>query len=220
VQDATDGCRPPTSQWFMVNVFRSAVIAVALTLGQPGAGTAQTSAPTNDVIPSFQVAIRVDPLTDFTVRVDAYSELRRGLEDRLPEVTVTDSVVRQIRRERRSLARAIRGARVGAFQGEFFTPATSAQLHLVLDRVVDTTMCASIMEDNPGAGGFPRAIDGTYPEGKTLSTMPGLLLARLPGLPGDIQFRFVGRDLILYDVRANTIIDRMPNAIRCGKRDD
>jgi hypothetical protein len=47
--------------------------------------------------------------------------------------------------------------------------------------------------------------------------MPGLLLARLPGLPGDIQFRFVGRDLILYDVRANTIIDRMPDAIRCGK---
>ena len=201
----------------MVNLFRSAVIAVAITLGQPGGGTAQTSVPTNDVVPVFRVAIWANPLTDFTVRVDAYSELRRGLEDRLPGVTVTDDVVSQIRRERRSLARAIRGARVGAIQGEFFTPATRAQLHLVLERVVDATMCASIMEDNPGAGGFPRAIDGTYPDGKKFSTMPGLLLARLPGLPGDIQFRFVGRDLILYDVRANTIIDRMPDAIRCRK---
>lgn len=204
----------------MVTVFRSAVIAVAITLAQPGAGTAQTSAPTNDVIPVFRVAIWANPLTDFTVRVDAYAELRRGLQERLPEVTGTNDV-REIRRERRSLAHAIRGARVGAIRGEFFTPATSAQLHLVLERVLDTRMCASIMEDNPGAGGFPRAIDGTYPDGKTFSTMPGLLLARLPGLPDDIQFRFVGRDLILYDVRANTIIDRMPDAIRwCGKRDD
>src|SRR5688572_7528425 len=165
VQDATDGCRRLTSQSFMVNVFRSAVITVAITLGQPGGGTAQTSVPTNDVVPVFRVAIWANPLTDFTVRVDAYSELRRGLQDRLPEVTVTNDV-RQIRRGRRSLARAIRGARVGAIQGEFFTPATSAQLHLVLERVVDTRMCESIMEDNPGAGRFPRAIDGAYPDGK------------------------------------------------------
>jgi hypothetical protein len=71
------------------------------------------------------------------------------------------------------------------------------------------------MDDNPGK--FSHAIDGTYPEGRTFSTMPALLLAQLPGLPHDIQFRFVGRDLILYDVRANTIIDRMPSAIRCKR---
>ena len=199
----------------MVNVFRSAVVAVVLTLAQPVAGTAQTpdvipSSP--DVIPSFRVAIQVDALADFTVRVDAYSELRRGIEERLPEVTVTDDV-RQIWLARRSLARAIRGVRVGAIQGEFFTPATSTQLHLVLGRVVDTAMCEVIMDGNPGR--FSHAIDGSYPDGKTFSTMPGLLLARLPGLPDDIQYRFVGRYLILYDVRANTIIDRMPNAIRC-----
>ena len=164
------------------------VVTVVLMLALPGAATAQTSAPAPDVIPSFRVAIRVDALTDFTVRVDEYSELRRGLEDRLPAVTVTDDV-RQIWRARRSLARAIRGARGGAIQGEFFTPATSAQLHLVLGRVVDTAMCEVIMDGNPG--GFSHAIDGSYPDGKTFSTMPGLLLARLPGLPDDIQFRFV-----------------------------
>jgi hypothetical protein len=75
-------------------------------------------------------------------------------------------------------------------------------------------MWAVIMDDNPGA--FRQDIDGTYPEGKALSTMPGLVLAQLPGLPDDIQFRFIGRHLILYDVRANTIIDRMPDAIRCA----
>ena len=196
----------------MVNVFRSAVVAVAITLGQSGSGTAQTSIPVNDVVPSFRVAIWAGPLTDFTDRVDAYSELRRGLEEQLPDVTVTNDV-RQIRRERRWLAQAIRGARVGAIQGGFFTPAISAELHLVLNQVVDTSMCAVLMDDNPGE--FSHVIDGSYPDGKTFSTMPALLLARLPGLPHDIQFRFVGRDLILYDVRANIIVDRMPDAIRC-----
>src|SRR5689334_19217496 len=108
----------------MVNLFRSAVVAVVLTLGLPGAGTAQTTASTNEVIPSFRVEIWGDALTEFTVRVDAYSELRRGLEEGLPKVMVTDDVG-QIRRDRRSLARAIRGARSGAIQGEFFTPSIS-----------------------------------------------------------------------------------------------
>ena len=44
-------------------------------------------------------------------------------------------------------------------------------------------------------------------------------IAQLPELPDDIQYRFIGRHLILYDVRANTIIDRIPDAIRCTNCD-
>jgi len=194
-------------------MFRSAAIAVVLTLSQPGAGSAQTSSATpGDLVPVFRVEIWADTVTDFTIRVDAYSELRRQLESRLTAVTVTDDV-RQITRARRALARAIRVARPGAVQGEFFTAATSAQFQLVLAGVMNATMWAAIMDDNPGA--FGHDIDGTYPDEKTFSTMPGLVLARLPELPDDIQFRFLGPHLILYDVRANTIIDRMPDAIRC-----
>ena len=202
----------------MVDLFRSAVIAIAITMAQPGAGTAQTFvATTDELIPSFRAEVWVDAVTDFTVRVLAYSDLRQQLAGRLKPVTQTADV-RQLRRERHSLARAIRGARLGSVQGEFFTAATTAQLQLVLTRIMDPTMCAAIMDENPGA--FAHKIDGAYPDGKTLSTMPGLLLARLPGLPDDIQFRFIGRHLILYDVRANTIIDQMPNAIRCTPTDD
>lgn len=194
-------------------MFKSAVIAVVLTISQPGAGSAQTSfTTTDDLVPVFRVEVWADTVTDFSNRVDAYSELRRRLESGLPAVTVTDDVG-QIRRVRRTLAGAIRVARSGAAQGEFFTPATTAQFQLVLASVMDARMWAVIMDENPGA--FGHDINGTYPDGKTFSTMPGLILAQLPELPDDIQFRFVGRHLILYDVRANTIIDRMPNAIRC-----
>jgi hypothetical protein len=194
-------------------MFKCAVIAVVLTISQPGAGSAQTFlARPDDLVPVFRNGVWADTVTDFTNRVEAYSELRRRLESGLPAVTVTDDVG-QLRRGRRALAGAIRIARSGATPGEFFTAATGAQFQLVLARIMDARMWAVIMDENPGA--FGHGVDGTYPDGKTFSTMPGLVLAELPELPDDIQFRFVGRRLILYDVRANTIIDWMPDAIRC-----
>ena len=192
-------------------------MTVVLTILQSGVGSAQTLLTTpNDLVPVFRAEVWAYTVTDFTDRVTAYSELRRQLESRFPAVTVTDDVG-QLRRGRHALARAIRVARPGAVQGEFFTAATSAQFQLVLARMMDARMWAAIMDENPGT--FGHDIDGTYPDGKTFSTMPGLVLAQLPELPDDIQFRFVGRHLILYDVRANTIIDRLPNAIRCSKCD-
>jgi hypothetical protein len=201
----------------MVKLLPSAAIAIVLTVAQPRPGIAQTSSLTIDErTPVFRVEIWADTVADFTNRVSAYSELRSRLESRLPAVTVTDDVG-QLRRGRRSLGQAIRDARPGAVQGEFFTATTSAQFQLVLAGIMDAKMWAVIMDENPGT--FGHDIDGTYPDGKTFSTVPGLVLAQLPELPNDIQFRFVGRDLILYDVRANTIIDRMPDAIRCTKCD-
>ena len=201
----------------MFKLLTSAVMAVVLTIAQPGAVSAQTSfAPTDDLIPVFRADVWADTITDFTNRVTAYSELRRQLENQLPAATVTDDVS-QIRRGRRTLAGAIRAARSGAVQGDLFTAATSARFQLVLARVMDARMWAAIMDENPGT--FGHDVDGAYPDGKTFSTMPGMLLAQLPELPDDIQFRFVGRRLILYDVRANTIMDWMPDAIRCTNCD-
>jgi hypothetical protein len=70
-----------------------------------------------------------------------------------------------------------------------------------------------IMDDNPGE--FSNEINGTYPDGKPFSTVPGPILAVLPALPDDVQYRFLGRHLILLDIRANVILDRIPYAIRC-----
>jgi hypothetical protein len=47
-------------------------------------------------------------------------------------------------------------------------------------------------------------------------TVPPNILARLPILPDDLQYRFVGPHLILHDTRANLILDRIPYAIRCA----
>ena len=200
-----------------MTTFRAAIFAAILTVVFATVGATQPVHGTTDTVtPVFRVRILGDTTTGFSTRVDSYFELRGRLQRTLPEVVVTDDV-RQIRHRTRSLAKAIRVARRGAVQGEFFTVATSAEFKRTLALIMDADVWAVIMDDNPGA--FSHDIDGSYPEGKPRSTMPGIILAHLPNLPDDIQYRFIGRHLVLYDSKANTIIDRLPNAIACKSCD-
>ena len=197
----------------MAKTLRSAAFATIFTVLFPLVVWTQTlPAATDSPAPNFRIQVFGDTVTDFTSRIEGYFELRGRLERGLPALTVSEDV-RRIRRATRALASAIRAARPGASQGEFFTVATSAEFKRVLALSMNTAVWALIMEENPGA--FSHDIDGPYPDGEPYATMPGIILERLPQLPDDIQFRFVGPHLILYDVRAHTIIDQLPNAIEC-----
>jgi hypothetical protein len=44
--------------------------------------------------------------------------------------------------------------------------------------------------------------------------MPPSVLLRLPKLPKGLEYRFVGKHLILYDMKANLIVDIFRNAVR------
>jgi hypothetical protein len=59
-------------------------------------------------------------------------------------------------------------------------------------------------------------VNGLYPPGASFSTMPPRLLQRLPALPASIDYRFVGRDLVLVDTTASLVIDYLPNAVPVG----
>ena len=160
----------------------------------------------------FYVQVWGNTVAEFSTLVLGYVELRSKLERGLPALTVTDDP-RAIRRAQFALAKEIRVARSGARQGEFFTLTTSVEFKRVLLLTMNAKTWAVIMDDNPGE--FRHDINGTYPDGKTFSTIPVNVLAQLPPLPDDIQFRFLGRHLILYDLRANVILDRIPYAIQC-----
>ncbi len=202
----------------MTSFLPSAAFATVLAIALPCVAESQARPAAPGVTaPDFTVLIVHDTAADFVAQIDIYYELRRRLEAGLPVMIVTDDV-RQIREGTRSLASAIRLARSGAVQGEFFTAETSVEFRRVLALIMTGSVWAVIMDDNPGA--FSHSIDGSYPDGATWSTMPGIVLAQLPHLPDGIEFRFAGPHLILYDVRANTIIDRLPDAIACRDRCD
>ena len=53
----------------------------------------------------------------------------------------------------------------------------------------------------------------TYPDGVPFTTVPPTLLLKLPKLPEKVAYRIVGRDLILLDVEANLVVDRITEII-------
>ena len=189
-------------------VFLGTALAVVLA----SAGIAQTLSTPQADQPTFRVEVRGYIAADFAERVQNYFDLRTKLEEGLPPLRVTEDVS-EIRRAQRALARRIQAARHGAHEGDIFSPAVSVEFKEVLALEMNAKTWAVIMDDNPGE--LSNEINGLYPEGKPLSTVPGTILAVLPQLPDDVEYRFLGRHLILLDIRANVILDRIPYAIRC-----
>ena len=67
-------------------------------------------------------------------------------------------------------------------------------------------MCSS---DLLQGGGLQ--VNANYPDGLPLQSMPPSLLLNLPRLPKELEYRFVGRELILRDTQANLIVDVIPD---------
>ena len=176
-------------------------------------GYSQTPAATaDDDTPTFKVQVWGYIVEDFSGRIDRYVELRAAASAGLPLPTVTENPAETLNLEL-ELARRIRAARAGARQGDIFTPEIRAEFRRVLRLEVDARTRWAIMDENPGA--FSAPINSTYPKERPLSTVPGTILALLPRLPEDIQYRFLGSHLVLHDIRANVILDRLPCAIKC-----
>ncbi len=61
--------------------------------------------------------------------------------------------------------------------------------------------------------GVKVAVNATYPKSAPLSTVPPTLLFKLPKLPQELEYRFVGRNLVLLDTEANLIADYLPEVV-------
>ena len=193
------------------------LLAIGLMVLAPSLGYAQEPQTLQDRdTPVFRVQVWGDIVAEFSTRVRSYCELRSELEKGLPALTVTDDPA-EIRRAIRALAKRIRAARAEAREGDLFTPAVSVEFKQVLFvEMMNTSTWATIADDNPGE--FTVRINSSYPERMPFSTAPPNILAALPRLPADIEYRFVGRHLILLDTRASVILDRIPDAIRRAQK--
>jgi hypothetical protein len=150
-------------------------------------------------------------LQDFKHRIDEYVALRKKADTTSPPQKKTDDAA-ELRNAQQALAERIGAARSPAKQGDIFTPEITARFRALLRPEVKTPGTkATIKDDNPGP--MPFKVNGPYPSKEPLSSVPPNVLASLPPLPKDIEYRFVNKHLILRDARANLIIDYIPNAI-------
>ncbi len=156
----------------------------------------------------------------FSDRVRQYVDLHRRLEAGLPQLK-RDSSAAEIHDHERALAEAIRSANAGARHEDIFFDGMAAEIRSVLRKECNgpqgKELRAAIRDNNPsppGVHGRVRlAVNAPYPAGVPLSTVPPGLLLNLPELPPEVEFRFVGRNLILRDVTANLIVDYIRDAL-------
>jgi hypothetical protein len=190
-------------------------LALGVLLAIPFAAVAQTPANPDPTQPDFRVEVQgtfdVETAAEFSRRVQDYNALRSRLETGLPPLVVTTDAD-EIEKFEHRLAERIRHAR-GSRRGQIFAPAMEGQVKRMLAERADAGTIEAIMDDGPG--NVDVDVSDTYSKKHALATMPPNLLLVLPDLPKDIEYRFVGRHLVLRDVRANIIIDEIPHAIRC-----
>jgi len=182
----------------------------ATTREQPAPRPAEPAA-TRDAVAPQSTRNDAEVLADFRERLDQYVALRNKVDDGAPKLKGTDDPSK-IRVAQQTLAERLRAGRSTARQGDIFTPDIGAYLRRLLrPEAKDPETKASIKDDNPGA--IPFKVNGDYPDKEPLSTVPPNVLLTLPKLPDDIEYRFVGKHMILRDVRANLVIDFMTNAV-------
>jgi hypothetical protein len=154
-------------------------------------------------------------LQDFQARIDQYRELHKKAEKGPAKMKETKDPA-EIQNAQDELAARIRAARADAKPGDIFTP----EIRQLFRRLMypETKGAAGretkqAMKDDAPAS-VPLKVNAKYPEGVPLPTVPPNVLAALPKLPEDLEYRVVNKDLILRDVDANLIVDYIPNAIR------
>ena len=157
----------------------------------------------------------------FKASVEDYVQLHRNVRATLPPLEVS-SEPRRILKASEELTAAIRDARRGARAGDVFNPVVAATFHARINyalrdpdrrkRIVERLTEVEDDEDERPPPGWRPAVNGTLDWFSTGAT-PHVLLEALPELPDELQYRFVGLDLILLDVDANLIVDILPAAV-------
>jgi hypothetical protein len=124
--------------------------------------------------------------------------------------------VKKIHDHRQQIAEGIRSARASAHQGEIFTPTVAewfrGRLKTTLDGPDGPKIRASLRHAEP-VRQVDLKVDSQYPASVPLQSMPPSLLLNLPQLPKGLEYRIVGRVLVLRDADADTIADFLPLAL-------
>ncbi len=155
-------------------------------------------------------------LADFTARVKKYADIHKEAAKGAGKLKETEHP-EEITAAQEVLAARIRTARATARQGDIFT----AEIRDAFRRLLAPELKgedgrdakAVLKEDAPSPASIPFKVNAKYPEGAPLPSVPSNVLLNLPTLPEPLEYRIIGKHLVLLDIGANLIVDYIPNAI-------
>lgn len=150
---------------------------------------------------------------EFVVRVRAYVNLHKVIASSLPALKPTDQP-EKIANHQQTLAQKIRDVRRHARRGDIF----SEEARKTFRRTVREEFggphghgARTTIRQGEPLKTIRLHVNEPYPDGVPYTTLPPTLLLKFPKLPDQVAYRIVGRDLILLDVEANLVIDRIPD---------
>jgi hypothetical protein len=175
------------------------------------AQSSQTAAlaPPVVVSPADKAAIET-----FEKQLKDYIELRNKVRANAPKLS-KDSTPEQIQAYRTALELSLRTARPSAKRGDLFRPEAADYIRRTLKNEFQGKDRKELRETvfETETQGVVLRVNYPYAENAELAEMPATVLAKLPKLPKEIRYRFVGRNMLLVDRESNVIIDFMPEAL-------
>lgn len=151
----------------------------------------------------------------FEKRVKDYVKLRENIEARMPKLS-KEAKPEEIETHKKQLQDSVRAARAGAKQGDIFTPEAAALVRSIIKEEFkgkDRVELRKAVLVEAEVKSVPLRVNYPYPEVKEQLEMPPTLLLKLPQLPKQIRYRFVGDNMLLVDRENGLILDYMGNAI-------
>ena len=153
-------------------------------------------------------------MKQFAVAIADYMALRGRLRGEV-RGPVKDSSSIQLTDASDALAGAIERSRRGAHAGSMFSKPVATIIKRRIADAVRTEHLSSVLADidDGGTSGPSPKVHLRLPVTAQLATMPSSLLKVLPTLPKELEYRIVGRYLVLRDVDASLILDYIPLAV-------
>ena len=155
----------------------------------------------------------------FQQSVANYVSMHRRLEGPLP-MPPASTDMRIVQAVMDELAAQIQAARQGARQGDIFTEAVARMFRRRIATCLAPEDLEAILAENqpeyeqPEGFVAPRLrVNAVWPPQIPFDFVPPQLLAALPALPPELQYRIVGRSLVLWDHHANLVVDFLPGAL-------
>ena len=192
--------------------------ALAALILSAGTGAATDVPPAPALPRTSQVLQEIVATQAFEARADEYVTLHRLLEGPLLPLPVTRDMSK-VRASMRELALRIQLTRANARQGDLITPDVARMFRRRIATCLPADQWAAILADNADEEeevriGPPPAlrVNMEWPEQVLFGFVPPQLLATLPLLPPELQYRIIGNSLVLWDHHANLIVDFLPGA--------
>jgi hypothetical protein len=156
---------------------------------------------------------------NFQRSVADYVVLHRMLETTVPPLRVTTDVG-EIQGAVRALGMRIQAARATARQGDMITPEVARMFRRRISTCLTPEDWKAVFDDDqrqdeegePVEPPPPLVVNMEWPERVPFEFVPPQLLQALPALAKELQYRIIGRSLVLWDHHANLIVDFLPGA--------